>query len=80
VLTDEKSGEIIFGPFSIQPIILLIFVLTFLLLEWLLSENAVVGNLFGRFWSIPRQNSSSLPRGMYKYSRVPSQLPVVSAR
>jgi len=48
VLTDEKSGQICFGPFSIQPIILLIFVLTFLLLEWLLSENTVVGNLVGR--------------------------------
>jgi len=44
---------------------LLIFVLTFLLFEWLLSENAVVGNLVGWFWSIPRQNSSSVPRGMY---------------
>jgi len=32
------------GPFSIQPIILLIFVTPFLLLEWLLSENAVVEN------------------------------------
>jgi hypothetical protein len=63
-MMDEKSGQIIFGPFSIQSIILLIFVLTFLLLEWLLSENAVVGNLVGRFWSIPRKNSSLVPRGM----------------
>jgi hypothetical protein len=61
VLTDEKSGQNFEGPFSIQPIILLIFVLTFLLFEWLLSENAVVGNLVGRFWSIPRQNSSLVP-------------------
>jgi len=30
----------IYGPFSIQPIILFFFVLTFLLLEWFLSENA----------------------------------------
>jgi len=52
------------GPFSIQTIILFFFVLTFLLLEWLLSENAVVGNLVGWFWSIPRQNSSSVPQGM----------------
>jgi hypothetical protein len=56
----RKIRSIVFGPFSIQPIILLIFVLTFLLLEWLLSENAVVGNLVGQFWSIPRQNSTSL--------------------
>ena len=40
---------------------LFVFVLTFLLLEWLLSENALVGNLVGRFWSIPCQNSSSVP-------------------
>jgi hypothetical protein len=49
---------------------LFFFVLTFLLLEWLLSENAVVGSLVGRFWSIPRQNSSSVPCGTV----VPSQL------
>jgi hypothetical protein len=61
---DEKSDQIFFGPFPIQHIILLIFVLPFLLFEWLLSENAVVGNLVGRFWLIPRQNSSSVPRGM----------------
>jgi len=61
VLTDEKSGQNFEGQFSIQPIILLIFVLTFLMFEWLLSENAVVGNLVGQFWSIPRQNSSSVP-------------------
>ena len=43
---------------------LFVFVLTFLLLEWLLSENAVVGNLVGRFWSIPCQNSSLVPRSI----------------
>ena len=59
--TDEKSGKNILGPFSIQPIILFFFVLSLLLLEWLLSENAVVGNLVGQFWSILRQNSFSIP-------------------
>jgi hypothetical protein len=60
VLTDKSSGQKYLGPFSIQTIILFFFVLTFLLFEWLLSENAVVGRLVGRFWSIPRQNSSSV--------------------
>jgi len=27
-------------------------------------KNSVVRNLVGRFWSIPCQNSSSVPRGM----------------
>jgi len=48
VLTDEKSGQnilrFIFNPTHH----LFFFVLTFLLLEWLLSGNAVVGNI----WSV----------------------------
>ena len=56
--------------FSIQPIIFFVFVLTFLLLERLLSENAVVGYLVGRFWLIPCQHSSLVPLG----TLVPSQL------
>ncbi len=45
VLADKKSGEFFLGPFSIQPIILFLFVLVFLLSEWIWSENAV-----GRSW------------------------------
>jgi hypothetical protein len=50
--------------FQSSPSFFVVFVLTFLLLERLLSENAVVGNLAGRFWSIPRKNSSLVPRCM----------------
>jgi hypothetical protein len=51
-----------------------------LLLEWLFSENAVVGNLVGRIWSIPHQNSSSVPWRYVKYSRVPLQLTCCARR
>jgi len=45
---NEDNEDDANGMVAQQPIILLIFVTPFLLLEWLLSENAVVGNLVGR--------------------------------
>jgi uncharacterized protein (DUF2062 family) len=64
VLTDEKSGQKILRSIFNPIIMLFVFVLTFLLLEWFLSENAVGGNLVGWLWLILSQNSSSVPRGM----------------
>jgi hypothetical protein len=59
----KNQVKIFYGPFSIQPIILLVFDLTFLLLEWLLSENAVVGNLVGRLcrFLVPKLIFGTLP-------------------
>ena len=44
VLTDKKSGQFFLGPFLIQPIILFLFVLFFLLLEQIWLENGVRGS------------------------------------
>ncbi len=44
VLTDKKSGWFFLGPFLIQPIILFLFVLFFLLLEQIWLENGVRGS------------------------------------
>jgi hypothetical protein len=48
VFTDEKSGQFFLGPFLIQPIILFLFVLAFLLLEWIWLENAGGGSWAGQ--------------------------------
>jgi hypothetical protein len=45
LLMDEKSAGLFLGPFLIQPIILFLFVLTFLLSEWNWLENTVGGSL-----------------------------------
>ncbi len=58
VLTDEKSGRFFLGPFSIQqPIILFLFVLVFLLSEWIWLENAVGGSWAGQICPILAKNS-----------------------
>jgi hypothetical protein len=48
VLKDKKLAQFFLGPFLIQPIILFLFVLIFLLTDWRWSENAVVGSWAGQ--------------------------------
>jgi hypothetical protein len=48
VLSDEKSAQFVSGPFLIQPITLLLFVLIFLLIEQLWLENSVGGSWAGQ--------------------------------
>jgi len=59
---DEKSGQkflrSIFNPTH------------HFVLEWLLSENAVVGNLVGRFWLILVDSSPKLIFGTLRYVKV----------
>ncbi len=57
---DEKSPQKFKGPFSIQPIILFLFVLFFLLLEWIWLENAVEGS-----WGVYSVNS--MPKFQLRY-------------
>ncbi len=57
VLTDEKSGQFFLGPFLIQPIILFLFVLVFLLLERIWLENAVGGSWAGQICPFLAKNS-----------------------
>jgi hypothetical protein len=57
VLTDKKSGRFFLGPFLIQPIILFLFVLIFLLSEWICSENAVGGSWAGQICPFLTKNS-----------------------
>ena len=64
VLMDKKSGQIFLRSIFNPAHHFVRLCLTFLLSEWLLSENIVVENLVGRFLSIPCQNSSLVPRGM----------------
>jgi hypothetical protein len=57
VLTDEKSGQFFLGPFLIQPIILFLFVLIFLLSEWIWWENTVGGSWAGQICLFLAKNS-----------------------
>ncbi len=57
VLTDKKSGRFVLGPFLIQPIILFLFILVFLLLEWIWLENSVGGSWAGQICPFLAKNS-----------------------
>ncbi len=53
----QKISSIFLGPFLIQPIILFLFVLIFLLSEWIWSENAVGGSWACQFCPFLTKNS-----------------------
>jgi hypothetical protein len=57
VLTDKKSAQFFLGPFLIQPIILFLFVLIFLLTDWRWLENAVGGSWAGQIYPFLTKNS-----------------------
>ncbi len=57
VLTAKKSGCLFLGSFLIQPIILFLFILIFLLLEWIWLENAVGGSWAGQICPFLAKNS-----------------------
>jgi hypothetical protein len=42
----KDQFDFFLGPFLLQPIILFLFVLVFLLLEWIWLENAVMGGIW----------------------------------
>jgi hypothetical protein len=54
---DEKLAQFFLGPFLIQPIILFLFVLIFLLTDWRWSENAVGGSCAGQICQFLAKNS-----------------------
>ncbi len=57
VLMDKKSGRFFLGPFLIKPITLFLFVLVFLLLEWIWLENTVGGSWAGQICPFLTKNS-----------------------